>query len=443
MIHAAFTSNPEFKRNLWLSFSTHRLIAMPALLGLFLLAIALHNPEKTVSNLYQSAITFFIFIVWLWGARNANATIVDELRDKTWDQQRMSALGPWAMTWGKLFGATAFNWYGGVICLLVMMFSGIADEQPYWLTDLLSLTFAGILLHAALIALNLHTSQLEMRLIQRGGIGWIAIIFALIALRSVVTGLITNSDSVTWWNAEIESRQFLLGSLLLFAACAVFAAWRVMSNALQVRTLPWAWPSFALILAVYFTGLFHSDGDTPLYMLGHVGLYIALLMSYITLFTEPNTQLNWNRLRLRQQTGDWRGWLEHLPLWPTTLLLAFCFALLATLSQSFWMAHSKLPDIFSLPFSLALMLLRDAAILLFFSFSAKTRQPAALAILSLVVINLVLPLYCRIGGLDLLSYFFMPLDDKYGAVASLMVMLTHVAIALGLVAWRLGKSRQP
>ncbi len=33
-------SNPEFKRNLWLSFSKHRLIGMPSLLALTFLAIA-------------------------------------------------------------------------------------------------------------------------------------------------------------------------------------------------------------------------------------------------------------------------------------------------------------------------------------------------------------------------------------------------------------------
>ena len=38
-------SNPEFKRNLWLSFSTHRLIAMPALLALTFLAISLSDQQ--------------------------------------------------------------------------------------------------------------------------------------------------------------------------------------------------------------------------------------------------------------------------------------------------------------------------------------------------------------------------------------------------------------
>ena len=163
-------SNPEFKRNLWLSFSTHRLIGMPSLLALTFLAIILADQQDQVAdNLYTASISLFIFIVWLWGARNANATIVDELRDKTWDQQRMSALDPWTMTWGKLFGSTSFNWYGGLMCMAIIVTSGITAEKPDVIHMLLTLCAVGVLLHAALIALNLHTSQFDSRIVQRGG----------------------------------------------------------------------------------------------------------------------------------------------------------------------------------------------------------------------------------------------------------------------------------
>ena len=174
-------SNPEFKRNLWLSFSMHRLIGMPALLALTFLAITLADQQdKVADSLYTASVALFIFIVWLWGARNANATIVDELRDKTWDQQRMSALDPWTMTWGKLFGSTSFNWYGGMMCLVVVAFSGFGADKPDVIPTLLTLCAFGVLLHAALIALNLHTSQFESRIIQRGGMGWLVIIFVFL-----------------------------------------------------------------------------------------------------------------------------------------------------------------------------------------------------------------------------------------------------------------------
>lgn len=436
--------NPEFRRNLWLSFSTHRLIAMPALLGLTFFALAYSDRASAAEDVYHAAIALFIFIVWLWGARNANSAIVDELRDKTWDQQRMSALGPWEMTWGKLFGATAFNWYGGAICLAALLISGFISDQPDWLLNGAGLVAVGILIHAALIALNLHTGQLEIRLIQRGGMGWLAIVFAFMLLQNIIVMLSVHPEPYSWWFGIYDNKPFLLGSVLLFMACAVFGAWRIMSNALQVRTTPWAWPAFALLLTGYFAGFSDHITDDTVLTLALTGLVVSLLLSYLTLFTEPNSLLIWNKLRLRQQAQDWRGWLEHLPLWPTTLLLAFSFALLATFSQNGDLdSDGGMPALLRhLPLTLALMLLRDAAILLFFAFAPNARRPVAVALLYLVVLNLLLPFLCKMIGLDPLANFFLPFAADLDARSSLAIMTLHAALALGLVAWRLGRPSQ-
>lgn len=432
----ALTSNPEFKRNLWLSFSRHRLIAMPALLGLIFLAIFLSSKgDEAASNIYQSAVTLFIFIVWLWGSRNANAAIVDEMRDKTWDQQRMSALSPWAMTWGKLFGATAFNWYGGILCLTVIAVTGVFAEKPV-LSIVPTLIAVGILLHASLITANLHASQIGSRIIQRGGFGWLVIVLALMVFPQFFFRVHDNYP-VIWWATPIDRETFLLDSALLFAVCATFAAWRVMCGALQVRTLPWAWPLFACILAAYLTG-FSAAADAHFFLPG--GLIIASGMSYFALFTEPTDLLVWRRLHLRQQARDWRGWLEHLPLWPTTLLLTFVFALLATIFPS----DTKLGESLlshTEPFTLALMVLRDACIVLFFTFSPNAKRAIGAAVLYLAVIDMLLPFLTRAAGLDTVAYFFLPMDYKHASWNGLLVMSMHAAIAVGLVKWRLLKTK--
>lgn len=433
---AALTSNPEFKRNLWLSLTRHRLIAIPALLGLVFLAIALSDKVgEAASNIYATSIALFIFLVWLWGARDANAAIVDELRDKTWDQQRMSALTPWAMTWGKLFGAPAINWYGGAICLAVMTLSGIAAEKPV-LNLIPTLIAVGVLLHASLIAANLHASKVESRIIQRGGFGWLVIVMALMIFPQFIYGM-HNYTSVNWWGLPIDPEIFMLGSALLFAACATFSAWRVMCGALQVRTLPWAWPLFACILAAYVAG-FIPNADTQVFAMS--GLIIASSMSYAALFSEPTDILVWRRLRLRQQAGNIRGFLEHLPLWPTSLLLAFIFALITAIFSPdanqglpFW-THVE-------PFTLVLMVLRDACILLFFTFSRNAKRALGATVLYLLVIDLLLPFLMYAAGLDIVAYFFLPLDYKNASWVGLLVIISHTIIAMGLVKWRLGKLR--
>ena len=419
--------NPEFRRNLWLSFSTHRLYAMPALLGLIFVAAALNDGSEAFQKLYYTACGLFVFIVWFWGARNANACIVDELRDHTWDQQRMSALDPWTMTWGKLFGSTAFNWYGGTLCLAVAVISGISAKMPSWPVDLLALIAGGVMLHAMLIALNLHTGKLEMRLIQRGGLGWLVLVQVLLAFPAIAQ-LLSNRE-VLWWGRPFESKLFLLGSSLLFAACAIVAAWRVMCGALQVRKLPWAWPLFACILVGYGAGFFFHRGDNPLYALAGIGLYIACTLTYAALFTEPTDLLVWHRLRLRRDARDFCGLFEHLPLWPTTLPLAFLFALVP----------QPLNDLPVEPLVLALMLLRDACIVLFFTFSAHTRRIMGASLLYLAVIDLLLPFLAHAAGQDMIGYFFLPIGSDHAPWSSVLVMSLHCAVAISLLRWRLSR----
>lgn len=431
-------SNPEFKRNLWLSFSTHRLVAMPVLLGLTFLAAALADQhDKVADRLYGAALYLFIFIVWLWGTRNANAAIVDELRDNTWDQQRMSALDPWAMTWGKLFGATSFNWYGGAMCLIVIAAAGLAAGKSDLFATLVSLCAVGIMLHAALIALNLHTSQLESRAIQRGGMGWLAIILVLIFIPTFSIG---DPKPSYWWGMEVHHALFWMDTALLFAACATFAAWRVTCNALQVRTRPWAWPAFACLISVYFTGF--AQGGASLWL---IGLFVSIAMTYAALFTEPNTLLRWRKLRLLRQRGDGRGWLEHLPVWPTTLALSFMFALMVVLASPRALGE-YLPIDMMLPqyaFTLALMLLRDACILLFFAFAPNSKRATGTVLLYLLVLNMLLPFLAGVAGLDVLRYFFLPFEPMRDAWSSVSVMAGHAAVALLMVRWRLRNTERP
>lgn len=433
-------SNPEFKRNLWLSFSTHRLVGMPVLLALTFLAIALADQQEQVAdNLYTASIALFIFIVWLWGARNANATIVDELRDKTWDQQRMSALDPWSMTWGKLFGSTSFNWYGGLMCVVIIAISGFAAHKPDVIATLLTLCAVGVLLHAALIALNLHTSQFESSLIQRGGMGWLVIIFALMF---IPTYTIDNAKPLAWWGMQIDHALFWLDSALLFAACATFAAWRVVSNALQVRTRPWAWPVFAGLLACYLAGFIQDKQHTQSLWL--TGLFVASGMTYAALFTEPNTLLRWRKLRLLQARQDRRGWLEHLPLWPSTLVLSFLFAFLVVLTAQDTHSEYGRTDFLQAPHALtiALMLLRDACILLFFAFARNSKRAVGATMLYLLVLNILLPFLAGVAGLEDLRYLFLPFDAPYDPWSSVLIMTLHTFIAIGLVNWRLRNVEQ-
>jgi len=120
--------NPELRRNLWLELSTHRLVAMPAVLFLVFVLFASRNVGDWAEIVFTTAVGLFIVIVPLWGTYKAAESVTDEVRDRTWDWQRLSALDPWRMTWGKLAGATAFTWYGAAICMVA---KNHAEITPY------------------------------------------------------------------------------------------------------------------------------------------------------------------------------------------------------------------------------------------------------------------------------------------------------------------------
>lgn len=236
-----------------------------------------------------------------------------------------------------------------------------------------------------------------------------------------------------WWGMPLERDLFWLASSLLFGGCAIFAAWRVMSNALQVRTLPWAWPLFACLLTVWLTGIGESRQHSGL---ADTGLLVALALSYLALFAEPVGPVVVRRLRLCREHGDWRGALEHLPVWPTTLLLAFVFALAATGPAPALPTPGEATRLAELPpLVLALMLLRDAGLFLFFTLAPAPGRPGWATVLSLGALDLLLPFTAKAAGLGQLAWLLLPTGSG-NPWPGVMVMTLQACLALGLAGWR-------
>ena len=404
--------NAEFKRNLWLELSAQRILMTATVLGLiFWLVSAVQSPTPA-ENVRNAASLLFIAVVWLWGGRQAGCSISDELRDKTWDQQRMSAMRPWPMTWGKLWGATALSWCGGAICLVVMLAAGWQDEQANVVGEAALLVVGAVLIHSLILAATIHVSRGHPSWVQRGLLLWVLLIVGAGVVISVLVQLPSGSTPWVWYGYTFERESLLLGSMLLFAACGVFASYRAMSNALSIRTIVWAWPLLALILAVYSTGFVDPARGWAaiLSRLSMAGLFISAAMSYLALFSDPHGVMLWKKILVHVKSADLRGALEHLPLWPSTMVLCFVFALAAWVSPL-----EPVPDGWEgAPLVVALRLLRDASVFTFFSFSPKARWVVGSTLVTLFVLAIALPQAFSITGL----------------------MATEAAIAMGLVAWR-------
>src|SRR5262249_9147698 len=145
--------NPEFQRNLWLELTPRRMILMVALLGLGLFAAGVSGDRNALVSLAR---TLFYAIVVLWGTRNAALAVVAETRDPPWHMQLLPSIAPGAMTWGKLFGLTIYNWFGGAICLAVVLSDAVVKKGlPAASLDLVYFIAVGAIAQAAALLASL------------------------------------------------------------------------------------------------------------------------------------------------------------------------------------------------------------------------------------------------------------------------------------------------
>jgi len=400
--------NPEFRRYLWLEFSPQRLIAMPAILGAIFFLLWLSGGGADAIGEWSLGI--YLLLVLLWGVRQAVSAVVSEVRAKTWDWQRMSAVGSWQMTWGKLFGSTVFVWFGALICLGVFLFvlltSGRGAELPRMIFLMLA---SAILAHAV----SLATSLLWLR---RRGVEKRSVLALPQSLGFVVGGYAylkasgvfhTGSDefaTLVWHGVTFDLDLFVLASLAIFLAWAVIAVYRLMQAELQVRQRPWAWAAFAIFLLVYLSGM-------PALRLEQMGMIelltarlmlalgVALALAYITYLLFEKDPISLRGLMLALKGGDGRRALRLLPQWlivtAITALVALAYVVcVLLLEHRQGLGETLLGMDFrqaSILMTVGLLgfLLRDLAIILFLNL--RGGRPDAAAVVYLLVLHLLVP----------------------------------------------------
>lgn len=298
------TGNPELRRNLWLELTPHRLVGMPLVLaGLFLLAY-LFDGRVFGSKVASLAIFLFVLLTILWGTRQASEAVVSELRDHTWDGQRMSVIGPWSMTWGKLFGATAYPWYGALLCLAVLT---LASPEPAaeLLPRILLLAAAGLLAQTTGLLASLQAIRKDRRFRRSQGAAFLVLGIGVgLPLLAPSFG---SSRPVAWYGWTVPVSDFVLLSALVFLGWALTGCYRLLRAELQLKSLPLVWVNFVLFVMIYAAGLTPvAGGASPRLLAAFVS---ALLLTYAMAFSERKDPVALRRLLLA-----WRGrrWLTAL-----------------------------------------------------------------------------------------------------------------------------------
>ncbi len=446
--------NPELRRSLWLQLSPQRLIAAPVILGSIYLLIVLVEivPPSGAAEIYRWGL---ILTLALWGARRAADAVAEEVAGGTWDAQRMSAIGAWAMSWGKLLGSTSFVWYCGLVWLVLYLASipGFLAEGAI-VRDLAVLLGTAVLGQAVALGASLvflrkapGTRRLPVTLSQTLGLLVIfAVPFASFfsdAWRSIAEG--------RWFGVPVDSASFGLASLAVFILWALLGIYRLMRLELQFRSYPWAWIAFTLFLMAYATGfqyegLVRLEAATPAWLFAP--LSVGILLVYAVLFAEPKDVVRYRWFFAALRRGAGARALVLMPLWLPTYLIVVVLAmalvlLVGDISIGVPMAFLQF-DIAPAPLVVAVLLFiaRDIGFVLFLNFGDRRRRADLAAFLYLLVLYGPVAAIVQLLGLTWLQPFLTPVPMAHPAATIVPPLIEAVAVA-GLLWWTLASaSRQ-
>ena len=418
--------NPELLRNLWLEASPFRLTLIAGFL--LLVFAATSTALGGVVSTSGAALALYWFFAVLWGTRSAALSVVGEIRERTWDSQKLSSIGPWDMVWGKLLGATCPNWFGALLCLPFIVAPLWHDHGPVpamvfaIVLAMLGLLAQAVALLSSLNVIRRHTGnwRLDIFLCQVAGIG---AAFAYYTLWSSAAAFMqSGGQGLSWWGHAFNLRAFHLVSLLAFTVWALVGCWRAMRAELRFANGPWVWLAWLAYLCLYQAGFESWIADKiPGAVVGDAGMdaaavrmllaVLALLGStYGMVFLEPKdpVRLRW----LGEQLRAHRFARAFLSLDAWMLSYGAAMAGLLILAVLLWRDEAMLDHAVAsdfAPLALAMMgfLTRDVGIFLLMRDSARGRGDfAALAVLG--ALYLLAPAILHGVGLDAFQFLFLP-----------------------------------
>jgi len=453
--------NPELRRYLWLELSPARLISMPVVIAALMLLIgawafqpglAMGGPGL-LEGMATLGSTGFALIVLFWGARLSANAVVREIAGRTWDQQRLSSAGAWAMTWGKLFGSTVFVWYGCLLFLLVAgmslifwqaLYGGVSAlfNAPLWavliqmvvgLIAFAVLVMASVMLIAMTAVARRETGrQLDVSIAQ------IVVILVAFALFTSF-GDSSQGAPVVWWGMELHALWFVVASLVVFAAWAVVGLWRRMRVELQVRNWPVMWPLFAIFAGLWAAGF--ADGVAAVV----VAAVVVLVAGYVPAVLEQPDPVRLRRLLGALRQGDGATALRFMPLWLVNHMVALVAVAIAALVLLGEGGGHGVEQIDGLAFAAGtlvafyLFVTRDLLLLVFAALGRAGRRAFATWLLWMAVLYGLAPMIlAALGFYPSLPVFVPVWDIPFAnlAVPPVVWPLLQAIAVLLLIRWR-------
>jgi len=434
-----------------------RLIMMPAVIGLIFAAIwtTWGLGAETLGQLGAVATVakyVYFFIVVIWGTWIAARLVTGEIRDRTWDFQRMSAIDSWSMVVGKLVGGTAYVWYGGFICLVPIVLhtaqTGGGDEV---VRELMLRIGMGLFAHAtaffvSMLAVrrNAASSRLASFFAMSAGVGAAAWVWSV----WLATQDWPLDVQFTWFNMEMALPTFMVISLLLFAAWAIIGNWTLMRHELQIPTGPMVWIGFIAFAMFYYAGqadffgildeLSGAANSASKATGGAVGIdglpenvlawsrwaiafAVAITLTYVSIIVAPKDWVQLRQARGQLKSGRLPQALWNLPSWGYAGIAAAiaAVALMGTIDPisidiaqdlgDNWIvtgfAGDGQVDLRPTILAIVAFMVRDIGIVLWFNAGKRARRPDLGAIVALLVLHYIAPaLFAGMAATSLLGF---------------------------------------
>jgi hypothetical protein len=442
--------NPEFRRNLSLELTLHRLIAMPLILLLIYAAAGLGGNAETVSDVAWYAMMGMLV---LWGTRLAADAVLGEVVSRTWDSQRMSTIGPFAMGWGKLLGSTVYVWYGAALSVPALLYGWERDLGDLLRIGMVGLFAQTVALFVSLLVQRLRPERLRFQVTASQLFGIAAAIFYRSVLEDAPSGLVGRGD-MSWYGLSVSRDEFLLASGLAFLAWACFGVYRLMRAELQFRCWPAGWTAFVLFCAIYAGGFEAGriHGNPTIFDVPGVGATSRLLAAYLTVlalvwlaaYVEPKGLVRLRRWGAALRLRNPRRILETTPAWLPGMLLGVVLGAVLVVG---WSLSPETRDVYAgfldmeslAAFAIAvfLFLLRDVGLIHFLTLDGRKRRALMTALVYLVVLYVLIPVILAAADWEGALPAFLPYADGHPLIVTLPVLIQVGLVgALLAVRWK-------
>lgn len=431
--------NAELQRLLWLDVTAARVGTLLLALGAICSLGWLIDGERFGGTSAAFSLAAFVLFTVAWGAHQVSRALLDELRDRTWDQQRMSALSPWAMTWGKLAGATALPWLAGAVALLLHALAAPGEALAWRL----ALCVVGALL---VHALGLYGSLLTLQRRAQERAPLVLRAFGTAVVGGIAWAYLKHAGgTVEWFGLRYEVLPFTAVVVALLAAWVLFGCQRLMSEELQVRTQPWALPGFVACSSLLVGGI-AIDAEATAAGPGVVaacGVGIGLAGAYFAAFALRNDPLLPRHIALAARRGDWARAGSLLPPWLIALACALVAALCVQLS---WKPAGHVLGFISGLRATTLACVaagaRDLLVIWALGNSVREDRGEIVALLYLMLVYWLLPGIFTLTGTHALGTLLTPVPWLLPQRA-LPVLALQAALAAGIAGWAYRRRVRP